>query len=46
MIPEYRDFFAKTYRDIITMYVSDSYFLVCGKCLLKLFEMINISVGG
>ena len=45
MIPEYRDFFATTYHDIITMYDGDSYFLVCGKCLLKLFEMIDIYIG-
>ena len=45
MIPEYRDFFATTYHDIITVYDGDSYFLVCGKCLLKLFEMIDIYIG-
>ena len=45
MIPEYLDFFATTYHDIITMYDGDSYFLVCGKCLLKLFEMIDIYIG-
>ena len=44
-IPRYRDFFATTYHDVITMYDGDSYFLVCGKCLLKLFEMIDIYVG-
>ena len=33
MIPEYRDFFAITYHDVITMYDGDSYFF----CLRQMF---------